>query len=89
MKEIDDSNQLEKLEEIIEDLYQNHKILSLTKKELSKKKTKYILIVQDNGTKIDIEPLKVTPKKEKVIMKSGPTKPPKPQMADISPIGGY
>ena len=93
---IDDSKLLDKLELLIEDLYQNHKIVAFKEKKMSKNKTKYTIIVQDIGqtTQDDKKEPKIV-RKEKVIMKkepvkeTGPVKPPKPEMADILSIGGY
>jgi hypothetical protein len=93
---IDDSKLLDKLELLIEDLYQNHKIVVFKEKKMSKNKTKYTIIVQDIGqpTRDDKKEPKIV-RKEKVIIKkelikeTGPVKPPKPEMADILSIGGY
>jgi hypothetical protein len=92
----DDSTLLEKLELLIEDLYQDHKIVAFKEKKMSKNKTKYTIIVQDIGqsTRDDKKEPKIV-RKEKVIIKkelikeTGPIKPPRPEMADILSIGGY
>jgi|GEM_PF-6490777 len=93
---IDDSKLLDKLELLIEDLYQDHKIVAFKEKKMSKNKTKYTIIVQDIGqsTRDDKKEPKIV-RKEKVIIKkelikeTGPIKPPRPEMADILSIGGY
>lgn len=83
---------LDKLEKVIEDLYYGQKLISFTETNLPDGKTKYEFITEKKEVqKSTSKELNV--KKEKVVLKkeetkqSGPIKPPKPLMAEITSIG--
>lgn len=94
------SGLLEKLEKVVEDLYYDKRIVSLTEKKLSEDEIEYTFIAKlyNNPPRLEATPVEKVETKKKVILKkelkeekkdSGPVKPPKPPMADIVSVGGY